>query len=260
MKLTKHPMRKSHLLTLGLLIVLSSCVTNKKTTYLQEVEDSEISTETYVPSSYKIQPNDNLFIRVVTPDPRWSVMFNTIPIGSGTVSATPQSVDLFSYEVRADGTVHLPYLGSIAVEGKTISEAREILEASLAAYVADAAITVKLVNSFVSILGEVTVPGIYPIYKEQLNIFQALAMAGDIDDFGNRYKVKIIRQTSEGSVVKEFNILDEKILDSEFYYVMPNDVIYAEPMKGKFFGMNYFPLGMALSAITTFLLVLDYIQ
>ncbi len=243
----------------GMMGFVSSCVTLDKTTYLQERETSEYSGPTYTPDEYKIQPFDNLFVRVVTPDPRWAEMFNTISV-TGGVGFSDQSVDIVSYTVRQDSAVDIPFLGFVHVAGKTIAEAKVLLDSALADYISDAAITVKLVNSYVSILGEVENPGQYPIYKEQMNIFQVMAMAGDMGDYSNRYEVSIIRKTAEGSIVREFDLTDREILDSEFYYVMPNDVIYAKPMKGKFFAMNQFPFALILSTITTFVLVMNYIQ
>jgi len=240
--------------------LLSSCVTTSKTTYLQDYTESEYPDESITPENYRIQPNDNLFIRVTTPDPQRSALFNTVVAGSGTIGYSEQSVDLLSYTVDLDGTVYLPYLGVIPVAGKTIQETRIILEDALSDYVTDVAISVKLVNNYVSVLGEVNRPGRYPIYKEHLNIFQALAMAGDLANYSNRYRVNIVRQTQDGAIVKEFNLTDKNIVYSEFFYVMPNDVIYAQPMKGKFFGMSQFPYSVILSTITTFLLILNYIN
>lgn len=239
--------------------LLSSCVTNKKTTYLQEYDDSQYSEMYDAPVDYLIQPNDNLFIRVTTPDPRRSEMFNTFPT-SGGMSVGEQAVDLLSYQVELDGTVVLPYLGPIQVAGINVIEAKEIIKVALEEYVTDAAITVKLVNNYVSVLGEVARPGRYPIYKGQLNIFQALAMAGDIIDYGDRYNANIIRQTNEGTITREFDLTDKEIIDTEYFYVMPNDVIYIRPMKGKFFGFNEFPWMVILTSVTTFVLVLNYIQ
>jgi len=248
----------SLLLAIGM---MSSCVTNKKVTYLQDIEDSVIPTEeTFTPEEYLIQRGDNLFIRVTTPDPRFSEMFNTLPVTSATVSSTEQSVDLLAYPVESDGTVAIPYLGSVFVAGKTLTEAKNILQIALIDYITDADISVKLVNNYVSILGEVNQPGLYPIYKDHLNIFQALSMAGDLDTYGRRSSVSLIRSSPNGSIVKEVDLRDRNIVDSEYYYVMPNDVIYVEPLKGRFFALATFPYAIILTTVTTFLLILNYIQ
>ena len=116
-----------------------------------------------------------------------------------------------------------------------------------------------MINNYVSIIGEVNRPGRYPIYKDRMNIFQALAMAGDLGDFSNRQKIQIIRQIPNGSITREFSLTDRDILSSEFFYVMPNDVIYAQPMRGRFFKMDIFPYSIILNTITTFILFLNVI-
>lgn len=242
---------------------LSSCVTNRKTTYLQgsttEMNEAVSDVPTTV-AEYRVQPSDNLFIRVITPDPKWAVMFNTLPVTSTTFSITEQSTDLISYPVLPNGNIDVPYVGEVAIAGKTLQEIKKVLEVALADYITDYDVTVRLVNNYVSVLGDVNKPGRYAIYKDQLNIFQALAMAGDIGDYGDRYQVQIIRQTPNGTKVLHFNLTQKDIIHSEYFYVMPNDVIYAQPMKGKFFKMNTFPFSIVLSTITTAILIASYIK
>jgi polysaccharide export outer membrane protein len=240
-------------------ILLSSCVTNKKLTYLQ----SEGVREEFIaitPATYIIQPYDNLFIRVVTPDPKLAEMFNTMPAAVSSISVNELSADMLSYTVDDDGAIELPYAGRFMVAGKTLKMVKTELDIALKSYIADAVVTVKMVNNYVSIIGEVQRPGKYPIYKDRLNIFQALAMAGDLDKYSNRQKLQIIRQTPDGNTVKEFSLKDRSIIGSQFFYVMPNDVIYAPPMKGRFFQMDAFPYGVILSTITTFVLLWNVLK
>jgi len=239
---------------------LGSCVTNKKLTYLQYEGIPSDTIVAVTPSEYQVLPYDNLFIRVVTPDPKWSEMFNTLPTTTYSVSVTEQSADMISYPVDGSGAILLPYAGKIFVAGKTLSVITSEVETALKGYIADAAVTVKMINNYVSLLGEVTRPGRYPIYKDRLNIFQALAMGGDLSDYSNRQKVQVIRQTQGGNIIKEFSLTDRSIMSSEFFYVMPNDVIYAMPMKGKFFQMNAFPYSVILSTITTFVLLWNVLK
>lgn len=243
-------------------LIINSCVTAKKLTYLQTEEGTTQpdTTVSVTPADYRILPYDNLFIRVVTPDPKWSEMFNTLPTTTYSVSVTEQSADMISYPVDGAGNISLPYAGKIAVAGKTLSNITAEVTATLKGYVADPAVTVKMINNYVSLLGEVIRPGRYPIYKDRLNIFQALAMGGDLNDFSNRQMVQVIRQTQGGNIIKEFSLTDRSIMSSEFFYVMPNDVIYAKPIKGKFFQMNAFPYSVILSTITTFVLILNVLK
>lgn len=242
---------KSSLGALGLLIALSSCVTNKEATYLQVYEESMYSGEYVPPVGYLIKPNDNLYIRVSTPDPRVSAFFNVFDETGGMLQADEASAHLLSYTVELDGTVDIPYAGAVEVTGKTLPEAKAVIFEVLSEYVTEFSVTLKLVNNYVSVLGEITNPGMYPIYKERLNIFQALAMAGDVDDFSDRFMVSIIRETEGESIVKEFDITDREIIDSEFYYVMPNDVIYVKPTSGRYFAINTAPYLFAFSLIAS---------
>ncbi len=248
------------LITILISVSLTSCITSKKLTYLQYKGTSADVIKSVTPSEYKILPYDNLFIRVVTPDPQWSAMFNTMPVATYSISVTEQSADLISYPVDGEGFIQLPYAGRILVAGKTLDMVTAEVENALKGYVADAAVTVKMVNNYVSLLGEVQRPGRYPIYKERMNIFQALAMAGDLSEYSNRRKVQLVRQTPDGNKIKEFTLTDRSIMSSEFFYVMPNDVIYAMPIKGKFFRLNAFPYAVILSSITTFVLLWNVLK
>jgi polysaccharide export outer membrane protein len=253
---------KSVILPVALVMLLpvTSCITAKKLTYLQYEGMSLDTITTIQPEDYKVQPFDNLYIKVVTPDPQWSDMFNTVKSTESGSSLSELSADLISYSVDKEGMIDMPFVGKLSVSGKSVREIKNELEVLLKAYVTDASITVKMINNYISIIGEVKLPGRYPIYKERMNIFQALAMAGDLGEYSERKKVQIIRQVDSTTVVREFSLLDRSILESEFFYVMPNDVIYSEPMKGRFFQMNAFPYGVILSVITTFILFLNVVQ
>ena len=257
-------MLKNYLKLIGFSLLISfiatSCITNKKLTYLQQKGLTSDTISSVTPADYKIQPFDNLFIRVVTPDPQLSAMFNTMPANSQSVGTSEQSTELVSYTVTADGVIQIPYAGKVKVLGLTISTATEEVEKALKGYIADASVTVKMVNNYVSLIGEVQRPGRYPIYKSRMSIFQALALAGDLNQFSNRKKVQLIRETPKGIVIKEFNLTNRSIMNSELYYIMPNDVLYVPPVGGKFFRMDVFPYAVLLSSITTFILVLNYIK
>lgn len=260
-------MHRDILLTsLTMVLILSSCVTPKKLTYLQysgmhdksnlPVRDLRISV---TPSSYKLMPYDILFIRVITPDPQWSEIFNSM----GTVQGgalTGESAALLGYPVDDNGNIEMPFVGKIKVAGKTVSETKLELDTVFKKYLNNAAITVRLVNNYVSVLGEVKAPGRYPLTKDRLNVFEALSMAGDMSEFSNRQKVQLIRPSPFGPVVKEFSLADRSILTSEFYYVMPNDIIYAPPLRGRTFQTNASVYTLFLSTITTALVIWQFFR
>lgn len=248
------------------ILVLSSCVTKKKLTYLQYSDrDSKYDLSAgdprlaFTPASYKIMPYDNLYIRVITPDPQWSELFNSMPVGAGG-AVTEESASLVGYPVDEDGKIEIPFIGKVDVAGKTLSQIKVELDTVYQNYITDAAITVRLVSNYISIIGEVGAPGRYRLSKERLNVFEAISMAGDLVEFSNRQEVQLIRPSPFGPIIKEFSLLDRNILNSEFYYVMPNDIIYVKPMSGKMFGYNTSIYTLFVSTLTTALVIISYFR
>ncbi len=258
-------MRKKKLLlrnTLLLLVVIlsfASCVTNKKTTYLQVLKDQLDTLDVVRPESYLIRPGDELYIKIEPLSPDAEQFLDAGE--SSSSSALTQSLYLRSYDVYADSCIDYPYIGKVKVAGLTTRQVRKTMEDAMREFVLkDGKVTVKLVNKYVSVLGAVGSPGKYTIYKEGLNIFQMIAMAGDVSTYGNREMVKLIREVDGEIIVKEFDLRRNDILGSEFYYVQPNDVIYIEKMKGQFFRMENFSsfLTTVTSSLSFLLLVLSY--
>lgn len=248
-----------------IVFILSSCVSQKKLSYLQYTGSEEVSElplrderGAVTPVEYKVIPYDNLFIRVLTPDPQWSAIFNATGGEGGSI--TQESASLLGYTVDIEGNIEIPYVGKVHVEGNTLSEIKTRLDSIFTDYLNDASITVKLVNNYVSIIGEVTAPGRYPITKERINVFEALAMAGDIGDYGNRQKVQLIRPTKYGPSVREFTLRDRSILNSEYYYIMPNDIIFVQPLKLRTFQMNSSVFSVILSSVTTLLTIIVFFR
>jgi polysaccharide export outer membrane protein len=202
-------------------------------------------------------PNDYLFVRVITPDPQWSSLFN---MQSGEGGITQESATLSSYPVDIEGNIEIPYVGKVQVAGKTLSAIKEELEKVFKNYVTDAAITVRMVDNNIGIIGEVNAPGRYPISKARMTIFEALAMAGDLSVYSNRQRIQLIRPSPYGPMVKEFSLSDRSILNSEYYYVMPNDIIYAIPMRGRSFHSNSVVYSLFLTTISTALVIISYFR
>ena len=134
-----------------------------------------------------------------------------------------------------------------------ISQLEPLIEYSYASakeYIIDPFVVVKLANFEVTVLGEVNNPGTYPVYKENLTIFDALAMAGDINDYGNLRKVKIVRSNNNKKKVYFFDLTESKILESNFYYLNNKDLVYVQPTKFK--GLKKSQSQILLSSLTTF--------
>lgn len=255
-----------HLLLVFVVAVafLSSCVPQKEILYLQSSSKDD-STSRFLNErgvSYKVQPGDNLYIKVVTSyDEKSSSMFN---LNGGTNNYAQYSSDasiyLNSYTVNENGTIEFPLVGQIDVQNLNVEEIKNKIKGILDVYNKETVLIVKLVNFNITVLGEVKNPGQYKIYQSEINIFEALSMANDLTDFSKRSDVKIIRQTKSGSEIIKVNLNSAEILSSEYYYMRPNDIVYVEPLKIKQFGFSTFPYATLFSAISTALVLINFFQ
>jgi len=233
-----------------LLIALASCVPQKKILYFQDKSDKDGEHNDFVNQrieDYLIQPGDNLFVRVRSLDENTNTFD---PYQASTNFYTESGIYLNSYSVDDTGYVAFPLVGSLEVKGYTINEIQKKLQLAVDEYIKNSVVIIKLVNFRVSMLGEFKSPGKYLVYQDEITIFQAIAMAGDMTDFAQRGHIVLIRQTKEGSKLERLDLNDKLILESDYYYLMPNDIIYAEPIKGKQFVFSTFPYALIISLIT----------
>lgn len=230
------------------LLLASSCITNKSMTYLQDSD--KLPQYPKVPYTYyRIQKNDQLVIRLLSLNEEATAIFNM-----QSTSAT--SATGYTYRVYDDGTIDIPFVDNIPVAGLTIREASKVIEARLKDFVPDAMVKVALANDNFYILGLSGAKGAFPLYKEKLNIFQALALTGNVATNADRKRVRLIRPNADGGrpIVKEFDLRTISIIDSEYYYVQPNDVLYLGPIKGDFWKIeNYSSAVGTLSTSLNFL-------
>ena len=226
-----------------LILVTNSCVTTKKIRYLQDPGKTIPTYEEMVtPGDYKVQILDELYVRVTTLNKDMTDLLNiTASSGSATISnlTSSSSPGYNSYTVNENGAIAFPYIGDIRVVGHTTREIKKIVADTLYSMFGELSVDIKLTNSYFSVLGDGK-NGRYAITKERLNIFQALALAGDLQEFSDRAHIKIIRQTPEGAIVHTFDVRSKGIVDSEFYYIQPNDVIYVRLFKGQYLGLSSF--------------------
>lgn len=226
----------------------SSCITNKELDYLQDIKLKYPELVMH-PEEYKIIPGDQLSIVVYTLDEETRMLFSSYtPRFSGRGVSDQTSGDVFQQArgmddaggvipitVYADGTLTFPYIGSIYVKGMTLLEVRETISAKLDAFSDGTTAEVSLYNQFFSILGEADANRIL-MPKPSLTIFEALTVGSSLGPYADRSKVTIIRQTESGSKVKTFDLRSKEIIDTEFYYIQPNDVLYVPQLKRKFLG------------------------
>jgi len=243
---------------------MSSCISMKRMKYLQPVEKGELkSGEVFSVSDnkYQVQPGDNLYIRVNVLDEKTNSLFNTM--AGGTTygqSFSDLSVYLYSYAVSDSGFIDFPVAGKIRVAGLTIDQVKGQVQLSVDKYLLDTKVIVRLINFNISVLGEVKNPGQFPIYQDEVNIFDVLAKAGDMTTYANRNQVQIIRKTLTGTEVHYIDLTKKDFLNSPYFMLKPNDIIYVSPVNSRNFAFDQFPYVIVLSVVTTTLLLLNYFK
>jgi polysaccharide biosynthesis/export protein len=233
---------------LPLLLILSSCVSQKNVKLVQEKVDKEMKSQFENPRSttYRIQTGDHLYIRVYSVDPKTSKFFQSdFPY---LMNSTYQYLN--TYVVDEFGYISFSFIEKLFVKGLSIQEVQQSIQTQLNEYFKEATAYVKLVNFQVGVLGEVNTPGNYTIEQEQITVFQALGLAGGITDFGNFKAVKLIRQTPSGSDVFLLDLTSNRILESPYYFLMPNDVLYIEPRNTKSWVFSQFPYQSLLTFLS----------
>ena len=243
--------------------LFSSCIPQKKMLYMQVKDDADtlstFNNERKI--DYRVQPGDNLFIRVVSLDEQTTMLLNPLSSAYGTTQLNNDaSIYLNSYTIEEDGYLDFPMTGKIFVKNLNIEEVKSEIKIRLHEYLKEFVVIVKLVNFNITMLGEVKRPGQYKIYQTSINIFQAVSMASDLTDFANRNKIAIIRQTKTGSEVTYIDMTKRDLLLSDYYYLKPNDIVYVQPVKGKQFTFANFPYGVIFGFISTTILLLSYLQ
>lgn len=249
-------------LLLVLTVLMASCVTSRKVNLLQEPGKHGVPTytDTLTYEDYQIRIGDRLYVYVYSIDERVSSMFNAS--GNGVNSSqirqgagASSSYDLYTYLVADDGTIDYPLVGKVDVRGKTTREVKAVLERSLMEYVQDQtdykllSVEVNIVRGTFSVISDHG-SGMFAMPKEKVTIFEALAMAGDIGDFGDRSKVRIVREIEGETKVMTFDVRSQDIINSEYYYIEPNDVIYIQRIKGQSFGINSVTTTISVVATT----------
>lgn len=256
---------KSRLILLLLIIgLLASCVSQRQVKYLQKTlkQDTATTFANKRLSDYKIQSNDNLYIKVISLDDKSYSFFNK---QAGSNSASFESYNdaaiyLNSYNVDDSGYIMFPVIGKMYVKDLTLDQAKTLIQSMVNEYVKETIIIMKMVNFNITVVGEVRRPGQIKVYQEKINIFELISLAGDLTDFANRSKVALIRQTRGGSRVIYLDLNSDKILNSEYYYMRPNDILYVSPLGVKRWGFETFPWVVVFSAISTTILMVNYLK
>lgn len=201
-------------LMLSILFVLSACVGVKQLTYFSQIEGP---TKLSTPYPNKIVVGDELKIHIAAMDEMVAKPYNHV--GN-------------DYVVDEQGEVNIPILGGVKVVGLTVREATILLTEAISKQMRNPIVKIELQNVYVTVLGEVNMPGRYP-YSSTFTILDAIGCAGDIKTNGKADDVIVMRVVEGQSKLYHLNLLDGSAFGSEAFYLLKGDIVYVQPRKGK---------------------------
>ena len=226
-------MKKNLVLSFLLMVAalwLTSCSAPKNIAYIKNSDWTDLSKSAYLYDAH-IMPKDVLTITVNTVNPEASAPFNLTMSSSSSNSSSGGS--LLTYLVDNNGTIEFPVLGQLKVVGLTKSECEKMIHDKIKPYLnvnEHPVVTVRMTNYKITVLGEVNSPGMFTVTNEKINIFEALAQAGDLTIYGVRDNVKLIREDANGKKEVHTIVLnDVNLVSSPYYYLQQNDILYVEP-------------------------------
>lgn len=253
-----------------LALVISSCIPNSKVTYLQkdDVKKKGLPVDTAIRSypvgefDYKIQPNDvlNIHFGSLTDDKYdfLNKMQDASTSGGGVQGA---GYIINGYLVDSQGYIAFPVVNKVKVGGLNVFEAQEQLQQIADQYLEAPSVRVRLVNFRFTVLGEVRLEGTNVTFNNRVTLLEGLGLAGGLDQFADRSKIKLIRTVGDKREVAYINLLDENFVNSPYYYLYQNDILIVPPLKQrqyrKYFGQN---LALILSTLTLAALIVSISQ
>jgi len=229
-----------------LAVLISSCVPVSRLKYFNDI--NAINEPVTNPREVKaIKPFDKISVRIFSIEDKTNQLFNsTTSLGQGSND----------YLVDETGCIDFPLTGKIEVKNLTLDQAGQKIGKTLSEYVSVASVIVKYVETNITILGEVQNQGSFTVTRDKLTIYEALALGGGISQYGDHRNVILVRQDGDKIMYHKLDLSDSRITGSNFYYIMPNDILVVEPIHGaSWYRFNSGNLTMATSMISTLLAI-----
>ncbi|MBT5859414.1 MAG: hypothetical protein HOH88_06045 [Flavobacteriales bacterium] len=232
--------------------ILFSCTSISKITILNDSDQNEWNVSP-TPPKHSLEIGDVLVVKVLSFDEETTNFFNVENnVNSANSSLTSANIYLNGFTVNQDGIIEIPYIGEVYVLNQTIDQAKKSIEEKVEYYFKESmmpTVIVKLGNFNITVLGEIYRPNIYPIYKDNISIFEAVAISGGITDYGDLTKVKLIRTHNNKKTVHKIDLTQQSVINSDFYYLRNNDLLYVEPLRYR--GLRKSQSQLLLSSLTT---------
>tara|TARA_Y100001963_G_scaffold124779_1_gene175849 strand:- start:54 stop:848 length:795 start_codon:yes stop_codon:yes gene_type:complete len=238
-------LKSKFIFSLFFLVMLSSCVSREEMVYFQNLDQLKGDADHLIYNNLEIKPNDQLAITVSADEVKAAMPFNLPYVGNSLGAQTGEvrvngTPSLQTYLVNAEGEIQFPVLGTIKVAGLNRKELSQMLENKISEYIQEPIVMVRISNFQITVLGEVNHPGTFPITDEYLSLPKALGMAGDLTIYGKRKNVLVVREGKDGEKVHAYlDLTDADVINSPFYYLQQNDVVYVEPNGPQLQSANY---------------------
>ena len=221
-------------IVLTMILLVTGCTGSKKVAYFQNIDQISLAASRGLYDA-KIMPKDMLTITVNTTDPAAAAPFNLSVSNSVGVTGQLSSGggSLQGYLVDNSGSINFPVVGLIHVAGMTKTQCQDLIREKIAPYMAEREnpiVTVRMSSYRVTVTGEVNSPGVIPVTTEKMSVIEALAQAGDLSIYGRRDNVLLIWEDANGEKsYHRLNLNDANLINSPFYYLQQNDILYVEP-------------------------------
>ena len=246
-------MKKKILITVCLLTIFA-CTSKRNITYLNGVEKYPNTDISKQKTPYTIQPDDILRIEIRSMVPEAAIVYNRIPFQINT-TLNVDLLQLEGYLVSNDYTINFPVLGKLEVKGTTLELEKKITKLLLdGEHLVSPTVSVRLLNSKFTVLGEVSKPGTFTFIENNLTLLQALGYAGDLTISGKRKNITLIREINGIRSVKKLDITSKDILNNSAYYIMSNDVIIVNPNYNRIKSAGFIGSPQSIASISSILL------
>lgn len=217
-----------------LYVVLTGCTTTERVIYFNNIQDTVMTSD---PANLDpvIRKGDILSISVTSASPEASAPFNSPNISSSSIRNIQPGTLPDGYLVQQDGTIQFPVLGNLTAVGITKKELKDNIQRQLdqRKLLVDPIVSIRYLNFRVTVLGEVARPAVVNVPSEQITLFEALGLAGDLTIYAKRDNVLLIREEDGKKIIKRLNLNTSDILNSPYYHLKTNDIVYVEPSKTK---------------------------
>ena len=246
-------------------LFLSACgVKYKSIPYFTDLPAGNLSEEIQNQTILKIQKDDILAITVSSLSNEASAIFNmgnTSVVQSGAGAGNNAANAVNGFIVDQTGSIQLPYLGSIKVEGLSTAEARDMIQSKLIKgdYLKQPIVSLRLANFKVSVIGDVARPGVYPVQSERITVIEALGMAGDLNITAKRNDILLTRENGGKREQIRLNLQSKELFNSPYYYLQNNDVLYVVPSEAKYASIDstYRNAGILISVLSLLVVVVS---